>query len=631
MKYPAPPVSKPADLHLTIMQTTDLHGKLRSYNYLADKPGNTGGLARVATLIHRVRDDRPNTVLFDCGDTLQGTVTCDLIARGDLGPREAHPMIAAMNSLRYDAATPGNHDFDYGADFLFDSIAAARFPFVCCNLHRKGPGPTPGPPALDPHLILKRRFRDVQGTAHDLRIGVTGCLPPQTLDWDHHLACEFHIREMVSAVREEVAVLRDKECDLVIILAHSGLACADHAGTENIVMRLAALEGVDAVLGGHTHARFPGPVGRKHPAIDTDSGRIHGTPVVMGGLWGFHLGMIEMTLEPVVAGGWRVKQAASRLVATETPSGAESVAEEPAILSITLATHEATLARIREPVGETRGPLHSFFSLFANDAALQLVAQAQAAFLRDAIRGTELARLPLLSAAAPYKTGRRSGVDHYTHVPPGPLTLRSLADLYVYPNRFCALRVTGKVLRHWLEHSASLFSRLDPEDPAPRPLLRDAFPGYKFDVIHGVSYEIDLSRPARFDENGMLSDPGACRIRNLRWNGKRVTDDMEFVVATNGFRTHGIGFPAELGYDPAPEIVFESRLWTRDILHRHVAGQSPLEDDIRPTWSFRPLGGARAIVATSPQARAYLDDPELPPLEDLGDTPEGFMQLCLTI
>lgn len=631
VKHPEPPVSRPADLALTIMQTTDLHGKLRDYDYLSGEPCDTGGLARVATLVHEVRRERPNTLLFDCGDTLQGTVTCDLIARRELGTTGAHPMIAAMNSLCYDAAAPGNHDFDYGADFLFDSIATARFPFLCCNLHHIGPGANPGPTAFDRHRILERRFRDMQGAMHDLRIGVTGCLPPQTLEWDHHLAADFQIREMVDAVRQEVAIMRGNGCDLVIILAHSGLETGDRAATENTVLQLAALDGVDAVLGGHTHARFPGPIAVTDPTIDVGTGMVHGTPVVMSGFWGSHLGLIEMTLEQVAGAGWRVKQAASSLVATTAAPATRPVAEDHAILSITRPTHEATLARIREPVGETRGPLHSFFSLFANDAALQLVARAQAAFLREAIHGTELARLPLLSAAAPFKTGRRAGVDHFTHVPPGPVTLQGIADLYIFPNPFCALRVTGRALRHWLEHSASLFSRLDPDALAPQPLLRDGFPGYKFDVIHGVSYEIDISRPARFDENGILADHGACRIRNLRWNGERVTDDMEFVVATNGFRAHGIGFPAEQGYDPVPEIVFESPVWTRDILHRHFTSQSPLDDEVAPTWTFRPLGGVHATVATSPKARAYLDYPRLPPVADLGDTPEGFMQLCLTI
>ncbi|RAI55758.1 bifunctional 2',3'-cyclic-nucleotide 2'-phosphodiesterase/3'-nucleotidase [Aquicoccus porphyridii] len=618
-------------LQITLMQTTDLHGTLRGYDYLADKPVDTGGLSRVATLIRQCRNEQPNTLLFDCGDMLQGSVTCDLLARHELNQTGAHPVIAAMNSLHYDAAAPGNHDFDYGADFLFESISTAQFPFLCCNLHRTGSGLIPGPPAFAPHRILERCFRDLQGAMHRLRIGVTGCLPPQTLEWDHHLATEFHIRDMVSAVREEVAAMRKTGCDLIVILAHSGLEIGDRAGAENAILPLAALEGVDAVLGGHTHARFPGEAALPHPAINVETGLIHGTPVVMSGFWGSHLGAIDLTLERTAGAGWRVKQAAPRLVPTGTPPNTPPASEDPEILSITRPVHEATLARIHEPVGETRTPLHSFFSLFANDAALQLVARAQAGFLREAIHGTDLADLPLLSAAAPFKTGRRSGVDHYTHVPPGPLTRRSLADLYLYPNPFCALHVTGAVLRHWLEYSASLFARLDPDSAAPQPLLRDAFPGYKFDVICGVSYEIDISRPARFDDNGMLLDPEARRIRNLRWNGRRVTDTMEFIVATNAFRAHGIGFPPELGYHPTPEIVFESPVWTRDILRRYVTTHSPLDFEIQRNWSFTPLGGVRSLVATSPTARAYLHDPQLPPVEDLGDMPEGFMQLCLRI
>lgn len=619
---------------LRILQTTDLHGTLTGYDYLADRPSETQGLTRTATLIRAARAEARNNLLFDSGDMLQGSAIGDLAAERGLGPGAVHPVIELMNDLGYDAATPGNHDFDFGAEFLMRALADAAFPIVSANFLHRG---TKGRPVFAPEAVLVREMRDDTGHTHSLRIGVTGCLPPQTVEWEHHLANEFATSDMVAATRASAARLRAQGCDLVVLLAHTGIdTSAPDTMAENAIIDLAALDDIDIVLGGHTHHAFPMPGAPAHSAIDSAAARIHGKPVLMSGFWGNHLGVADLTLERAQDGRWRPRRATCRLVplARRDAQGhiTETTVQDRAAFALAAPAHQDALRHVREPVGETAVPLHSYFSLIANDASVQLVAGAQADYARSRLAGTRFARLPIVSAAAPFKTGRRGGPEHYTNVSPGPLSRRSIADLYYYPNRICVLRLFAGHLREMLEHSASLFSRLTPGHKGDTPLLRESFPGYKFDVFCGLRYSIDLSQPPRFDGKSAETDPSASRIRNVEIDGKPLEDHDEVLLVTNSYRVHGTGIDrAGRVPGPRPEIVLEEPVMSRDILHDYIRAAGRIDITLRRVWSFLALGGATAIYESAPAARAWLDDPMLPPIEDLGDTPQGFARFRITL
>ncbi|UYV37118.1 bifunctional 2',3'-cyclic-nucleotide 2'-phosphodiesterase/3'-nucleotidase [Rhodobacteraceae bacterium D3-12] len=619
-------------LTLRILQTSDLHGALRGHDYLSDSPSEVIGLTRTATLIREARAGARNTLLFDTGDFLQGSPICDFAAENDAAPDALHPMVTAMNTLNYDAVTLGNHDFNHGADFLFDALEHARFPVTSANFDIAGPATRPG---FIPHLLLKRRFYDDTGTPVRFWIGVTGALPPQTLDWDHHLADDFRTADMVTSIRTQAAKLRAAGANLIVALAHTGIdPDAPAQNAENALIDIAAIDDVDFVFGGHTHTVFPSADAPSHPAIDATRGTIHGTPVVMPGFWGNHLGQLDLTLTGTANHNWTITSATPNVLPlTRRDCQGKITAttpEDPALLAITEPDHTAVLDYIRTPIGETTTPLHSFFSLLGHDSGLDLVATAQTNALAAAVAGTDLADLAILSSAAPLKTGRRSGPDHYTHIPPGPLTRRSLADLYYYPNTLVALRITGAGLRDWLEHSASLFSTLTPGTAHDTPLLDDHFPGYKFEVIHGLRYQIDPSQPPRFDARNTRINPTSRRITQLLGNDAPVKDDQTFLLATNTYRAHGIGLDMFLP-EARPVIAFDTRQPNRDILRQHIQNHSPLSHTPQPTWSFAPLSGTTALFETSPNARAHLSDPALPRLSDLGDTPQGFARLRITL
>jgi 2',3'-cyclic-nucleotide 2'-phosphodiesterase/3'-nucleotidase len=621
------------------MQTTDLHAQLLAYDYCIDRPSDRIGLSRVASLIRSARAERPNSLLFDTGDVLQGSALGDLYASASMtGLNDTHPVIAAMNALGYDAGTPGNHDFNYGIPFLRHALAGARFPVVCANVALcLGPSPCADDTLLPPWTILTRRLRAHDGTWHDLRIGVIGLLPPQIEVWDRpHLHGKVHTRDMVKAARAHLLRIRRAGADIVVILSHSGIARDEGADRmENAALPLAALPGVDAILCGHQHAAFPGPAFDGIAGVDVQAGTLHGTPAVMAGFWGSHLGLIDLTLTRR-AGRWQVTGHNVELRAIHQRQGADGsgralVQDDAGVMHVARQAHERTLHHMRRPVGHVSKPLHSFFALVADDPSIQLVAEAQRARVAELLRGTEAADLPLLSAVAPFKAGGAAGPKYFTDVPAGPLRVRNLADLYLFPNLLCAVQVTGAALMDWLEHAAGQFNQIT--QGGQDQMLRDpAFPCYNFDVICGLRYVIDPSQPARFSPDGRRLNPGARRVRQVTRHGRPVAAHDLFIVATNSYRAAGGGgFAAavqmrEVALGPAAKPVAET---IPQVLADYVTRAGLVTPVTQPVWRFAPAPGTSALFDSAPAAAATLHDLQGVSIETAGAAPGGFTRFRL--
>ena len=480
---------------LRLIGLTDLHANLYPYDYYRDRPDNSVGLARAASLIAEARTECPNCLLFDNGDILQGTPLGDFAAAAIIrDPAAIHPVIAAMNGLDYAVATLGNHEFNYGLEALERAYAQARFPVVCCNVLRSD-----GAPWFPPSIVIERDFADELGTKRRLKVGVIGVAPPQIAQWDEaHVRGRLTTVDIVEAARAEVGKLSGR-VDLIVALCHSGISrLAPALGEENAGQDLAGLGGVDALFLGHQHLLFPGEDFAGVPGADAERGTLHGKPAVMAGFWGSHLGVIDLGLE-LYAGRWRVVRAEveARPIARRDADGAviALVESNAAVLDAAKAAHAATLHYVRTPVGRLATPLHTYLALIADDPTVQLVNAAQRAYAAPlAATRADLASLPILSAAAPFKCGGRGGPDFYTDIAEGPIAIKDVADIYPYPNSVRVVKVDGATLREWLERSASIFRRIDPALRDEQPLLGPAFACYNFDVVDGVEYAIDVTR-----------------------------------------------------------------------------------------------------------------------------------------
>ncbi len=600
---------------LRIMETTDLHVHLHPYDYYADCPNPDLGLARLAELVDQARQQVPNCLLFDNGDFLQGTPVGDYIAY-DMGLKEGdlHPVTDAMNAMRYDAITLGNHEFNYGLDFLMKSIAMADFPVVSSNILR-GMGSTPRADRhlVKPYQLLQRDVVDRSGQPHIITIGVLGVAPPQITVWERqHLHGRIQTRDMVEAARAWVPEMREAGADLVLLLAHTGIGAIRHTeNMENAIIPLAGIEGVDLILSGHSHQLFPSRVFADIPGVDIDRGTVCGKPTVMSGFFGSHLGLIDLQLSRD-GGVWRVFDAtvstralrdAAQFFAPAAPSRSRTPLRSPMVRKIVARAHEAVLENIRTPIGRTDTPINSFFAYLGCSAATSLVAEAQRAFVGRHLEGTDLAGLPMISSVSPSKSGGLGGPRNFTNIAAGPLTLRSLADLYIYPNRVAASRLSGADVALWLERSVSAYHVIHPGIDE-QYLMDPSFPGYNFEILYGLDYEVDLTTPARFAGDGTEISPQHSRIRNLRWNGAPVDPEAEFIVCTNSFRAQGAGGFAGTGPD---SVVLEHPAITRDILRDYVTANGTLVITDRPPFRLQPVEGASAILRTGVAALEYLE------------------------
>jgi 2',3'-cyclic-nucleotide 2'-phosphodiesterase/3'-nucleotidase len=622
-----------AEVTLRILETTDLHMNLLSYDYYQDTATDQYGLARTITLIKAARAEVRNSLLFDNGDLLQGNPLGDVVAKvAPLRDGQVHPAYKVMNQLGYDAANIGNHDFNYGLPFLRRALAGAAFPYVNANVYtddaqKDGPAARH---AFTPYVLLDRELVDAAGRKHPIKIGVIGFVPPQIMQWDKgHLEGRVVVRDIAATARRYVPEMRAKGAQLVIAIPHSGFE-RSWAGelAENEVGQLSKVAGVDAILFGHSHAEFPSADFAGRPNADLARGTINGVPAVMPGRWGDHLGVIDLTLDDA-GGAWTVTASQASIRPIYDKAGKRSLAAaDPMVEQAIGAEHARTLEFIRGRVATSSAPIYSYFAQVADDPSVQVVANAQRAYVLRAIQGTAYEKLPVLSAAAPFKTGGRQGWGYYTDIPAGPLAIKNAADLYVYPNTLKAVLLTGAQVREWIEMSAGQFRRIDPSGPAQQPLLDETFRSYNFDTLDGVTYRFDLTQPARYDGNGKLVAPDAHRVQDLRHEGAPVAPDAKFIVATNNYRAFGGGgFP---GLDGS-NVVVDSPDENRQLLIDYLAqvGAAAQGGQVNPSadgnWTIQPVPGVAMIFRTASAATRYLArHPSIRLVKDNGDGSATF-------
>ena len=523
-----------------ILATTDLHTNLVNYDYYQDKPVETLGLAKTAVLIEKAKKENPNVLLVDNGDTIQGTplgtykAIVNPVEKG-----EQHPMYAALQALGFEAGTLGNHEFNYGLDYLNRVIETAGLPIVNANVL----DPATGKFIYQPYKIIEKTFTDTQGRLTTVKIGVTGIVPPQILNWDKaNLEGKVVVRDSVEAIRDIIPEMRKAGADITLVLSHSGIGDDKYEkGEENEGYQIASLPGVDAVVTGHSHAEFPSGNAtgfyEKYPGVDGINGKINGTPVTMAGKYGDHLGVIDLKLN-YTDGKWKVTDSKGSIRKVDTKS---NVADQR-VIDIAKESHQGTINYVRQQVGTTTAPITSYFSLVKDDPSVQIVNNAQLWYAKQELAGTPEANLPILSAAAPFKAGTRGDATAYTDIPAGPIAIKNVADLYLYDNVTAILKVNGAQLKEWLEMSAGQFNTIDPNNSQPQNLVNTDYRTYNFDVIDGVTYEFDITQPHKYDREGKLANPNASRVRNLKYQGKEIAPNQEFIVVTNNYRSNG-NFP----------------------------------------------------------------------------------------
>ncbi|WBA08409.1 bifunctional 2',3'-cyclic-nucleotide 2'-phosphodiesterase/3'-nucleotidase [Salinivibrio kushneri] len=593
-------------INLRVIETTDIHTNVMDYDYYKNKPSQKIGLVRAATVVKQARDEAKNALLVDNGDLIQGSPMGDYMASKGIKPGEVHPVYKAMNLLDYEVGNIGNHEFNYGLAFLKESINDANFPYINANVFDAETGEH----YFDPYLIKDYQLQDEDGDTHTIKVGYIGFVPPQIMTWDKaNLEGKVIAKDIKQTAEKLVPEIKAKGADVVVAIPHSGISQAPYkAMAEDSVYYLTDVDDIDAIAFGHSHAVFPGEDFANIPGADIEKGTINGVASVMAGRWGSHVGVIDLALEQV-DGQWQVtdSNAHARPIFDRANNKALVEADE-AMLDAVEADHKATQDFVNQPIGKANDVMYSYLALLQDDPTVQIVNLAQQDYVERMIQGDpDLADLPVVSAAAPFKAGgRKNDPSNFTEVEAGQLTFRNAADLYLYPNTLVALKVSGAELTQWLECSAGQFNQIDPNADQPQSLINwDGFRTYNFDVIDGVEYQIDVTQPARYDGDCNEVNPEASRIVNLTYQGEPVDPEQTFLVATNNYRAYGAKFPGT-GSD---HIAFAAPDENRTVVANYISRVSEEEGQVTVSadnnWSIAPIKGDAVVsFETSPSEQA---------------------------
>lgn len=620
-------------VNLRIMETTDIHTNIANYDYFQDHPVTTYGYAYTASLIKQARAEQENSLLFDNGDLIQGTLLADFVAKDAevQAGTELHPSIEALNQLGYDVGNYGNHEFNYGLEYLTNVMKNTNYQMVNANVYKVDGDndPTNDKNLFKPYIILDKKVKDTNGTEHNIKVGVIGFVPPQITKWDEaNLRDKAYAKDIIKTAKKFVPQMKAEGADIIVAIPHSGMGLGNgETNAENAVKDLSKIDGIDAILFGHAHATFPGNAFANDPSVDNEKGTINGVAAVEPGFWGDHLGIIDMKLE-LNDGKWSIVSTQSEARSILGEDGKTPIVEpDQAILDAVKDQHEATIDYARSPVGVITEPITSYFALEKDDPSVQVVTDAQKWYLEKNIKGTDLEGLPILSAGAPFKAGGRSGSDYYTDLPAGKIALKNVADLYYYgTNTLKAVKIKGSDVKEWLEMSAGQFNQINPTKATEQQLINEDFPTYNFDVIDGVTYQIDVTEPAKYARDGKIVNKNANRIKNLEFNGEAIDPNQDFLVLTNNYRAGGGGnFP---GIN-ATKIVFDSPDANQAIVGQYILAQGEFNPSADENWSFAPVSGNPNVVfKSSPKAKEYI----LPEygFEYVGEAKDGFAKYSIT-
>ncbi|MER7503332.1 5'-nucleotidase C-terminal domain-containing protein [Nonomuraea pusilla] len=549
---------------VTVMGTSDLHSNVLNWDYFkdaayADKAGNKVGLAQVSSLVNKIRAERgaDHTLLFDSGDTIQGTPLAYYYAKVEpiTTTGDTHPMAKAMNAIGYDAVTLGNHEFNYGLPLLATWVRQMKAPVLGANaVYERS-----GLPAYKPFVIKTMKVAGEK----PIKVGVLGLTNPGVAIWDKaNVEGRLRFTDLVESAKKWVPVIRGLGADVVVVTAHAGDSGLSSYGGDLPVENASAMvaeevPGVDAVLFGHAHnevaQRFVTNKATGRQVLLTEPGK-----------WGQRLSVMDFQLTKR-QGRWTVTGKSSTTLNTNT------VQEDPKIVELLKPQHDTTVGYVNKVVAKSSQELSAAESPYKDTPILDYIQKVQTETVKQALPGNTL---PVLSIAAPFS---RTAV-----FPAGDVRVRDVAGLYVYDNTLLAIKMTGAQIKDYLEYSARYFNQLAPGDPVDVSKLTNAgnTPDYNYDQLSGVSYDIDVAKPA------------GQRIADLTYEGAPIPADKEFVVAINNYRqSGGGGFP----HVTTAPVLYNAQVEIRQALIEYATAQGTIDpaDFAASNWKLtrdgRPL------------------------------------------
>ncbi|MDO5035169.1 MAG: 5'-nucleotidase C-terminal domain-containing protein [Actinomycetaceae bacterium] len=595
---------EPKDIEdLTLLATTDLHGTWVDYDYFTGGPfdghkapedRDVRGMDHLSTVINDIRKDKGDdaVILLDNGDAAQGS-SIQTVYQKYKDETTKDPAASVFNYLKYDAIVSGNHEFNYGLESLDAYRKSLDMPFLAANVFKRADGK----PAYQQYEILRKVTKD----GHEVKVGVVGVVTPGVPGWDGAKVASLEFRDQVQVLQTLVPEVRDKGADVIIVLAHTGIDPDGYRWDpadlqENAARSIAEnVSGIDVLVAGHSHAKdkvqkyYENPDGRE----------------VLLTQPGFHARFLSNVNIPLSLKDGKVQVDWTENVKPAAKAEfAKGQAQDPGIFEQVKSWHEKTVEWVGTVVAQSTEEMKSETSAWEDTAILDFINKVQIDELTRALKGTEYEGLPIVAEVSPFS---RTAVFKK-----GDVTIADMAAIYIYDNTLFGIKLTGAQLKDYLEWSARYFKQQEPgtviEDwsavtNAQYEGMTRGLPDYTYDVLSGVNYHIDVSKPVDKRVEG-LSMP----------DGTPVNDTDEFVLALNNYRqSGGSGYP----HVKTAPIVYDEQKAIRDLMIEWAQEKGVIDpaEFFENNWS----------VANAPAGAEVPDvkDPSEGSSEGAGEEPSG--------
>ncbi|MGP4039441.1 bifunctional metallophosphatase/5'-nucleotidase [Gracilibacillus sp. D59] len=467
---------------VSIGVTSDIHGYIMPTNYRNNQEQQMG-LAKVASILKKIRK-KNESILIDNGDFIQGSPFTYFFAKKR--PDQPSPMIRIANHLNYDLAVIGNHEFNYGLDYLQKAVAVSDFPWLSANIIDK----KTNQPFLGKPYIIKK----IAGVRFAI-LGLTTHYIPNWEDPNHIESLIFE--DACQSAKKWVTTIREtEEPDVMVVSYHGGLERDPQTGerTEDLTGEnqgyqiCKEVEGIDILITGHQH-RFL-------------TEKINGVTVVQPGNNGQAIAEITLTIDQTIQSVTSTLHYVDEQTEVDQQVEKDIVKDEKAVqafLDQTITTVKGDM-EISDP-NKVRLYGHPFIN-YINQLQMH-------------IAEVDISCTALFHDQSP-------GF-------PKQVTMRDIVANYIYPNTLKVLKLTGHDIKKALEKSASYFKMENNEiiinpsylQPKPQP--------YNYDMWQGIYYEVKLSNPI------------GERVTTLDYQGQPLDLDQEFQVVMNNYRASGGG------------------------------------------------------------------------------------------
>ncbi len=462
------------EIDLQILATSDLHGRFLPYDYALNTEDNIGSLAQVATVVKELRQQNPNTLLLDCGDTIQEN-SSELFFN-----EEVHPMIAGMNYIGYDTATLGNHEFNFGMDVLKKVMKQSKATVLGGNIYNPD-----GSNIASKYKIIEK---------NGVKIAVIGMVTPNITRWDAANLKGYKVTDPVEETKKVIEQIKGK-ADVIIAAEHMSEGNEYGVSNSGAVDLANACPELDLIVAAHEHKGVPGTY---YNNVLTVENKNHGQTVAK----------VNIKLEKNADGTYKVVDRASQLVETKDYKADEGMVKELAQYHDTAKKDANTV--IGKLVGGNLVPEDEIKGIaqvqLQETAMLNLINQTQLHY-----SGADISAAACCSLYANMKEGNIRRCD--------------TALIYKYANTLYKVEMTGAQLKKYMEWSASYYNTYHDGDltVSYNPNIRY----YNYDVFAGVQYNVNISK-----------EPGNRIENLRRKNGKPIKDTDKFIVAVNNYRAN---------------------------------------------------------------------------------------------